>query len=174
MNYQSRVSVMTFLLLTIILLWLNWSASAQSSSHTVLIFFSNESSKFDQRFEVDVEEVYCHAIRNPDLRLAIQGLADPRGSAKENMALSQQRAISVATMLARYGMSCDRPTEISGRGEEGSGDEARPLSRRVDIILSGSLASKDVVEACRKTISLHPPPGSPCKLKVPSISERKN
>jgi hypothetical protein len=138
---------------------------AQESSLTFFVFFPDKKSAFQEQFEAEIKEVYCHTTLSPGVRLSIRGFANARGSTMENQVLSEQRALSVANRLARYGMSCDRALEIRGLGEEGSNSLDYPFSRRVDLAVSGVLATKEQVNACQVASTLGPLPNPTCKLK---------
>lgn len=80
--------------------------------------------------------------QNPDLNVAIEGFADPRGDSATNMRLSQARAQAVANALRAVGVPRERMTVLA-HGEQKSqapaGDvDAYALERRVRIELNRS------------------------------------
>ncbi len=67
---------------------------------------------------VGVDSMLClvSIIKKTDLDLKIIGYADPKGSASENILLSNKRASNVKKLIVSYGVSPDRIT-TEGRGE---------------------------------------------------------
>jgi outer membrane protein OmpA-like peptidoglycan-associated protein len=77
--------------------------------------------------------------RHDRVMARVEGHTDRSGSATKNLALSQERARSVADALAATGVDADR-IEIAGMGEsrpidEGRTAEARQRNRRVEVYL---------------------------------------
>jgi outer membrane protein OmpA-like peptidoglycan-associated protein len=78
--------------------------------------------------------------RNPDLRISVQGFADPRGDDAANLALSKARASAVVSALTAGGVDPAR-VSMDAFGEQHSqanaGDiDAMALERKVIIALS--------------------------------------
>jgi len=86
--------------------------------------------------------------QSPDRKLMIEGHTDSTGSEETNMALSQQRALSVQAALMERGVSASQLAAV-GKGEGtpvASNDNAagRQQNRRVELVFSqdqGQLAS---------------------------------
>ncbi len=75
--------------------------------------------------------------------MMIKGLADRTGVRNENLLLSQRRA---------------RLTDYKGLGAEDAPGQAenRPFSRRVEILVEGTLPPLEKVVACRNSAPLNP------------------
>ena len=75
--------------------------------------------------------------QNQDLRVAIEGFTDNRGSADANLALAQKRAEEVKAFLVSQGVSSGQ-LEAVGRGEvdfvsPNDTPEGRAQNRRIEI-----------------------------------------
>jgi outer membrane protein OmpA-like peptidoglycan-associated protein len=88
----------------------------------------------------------------------IRGYADRTGWAEDNLLLSERRAQNVLNAIGRYGVPCERLNDYKGMGEEDTPGQAdnRPFSRRVEVIVEGTLPADDAVAACKNS-----PPPSP-------------
>ncbi len=90
----------------------------------------------------DVREVLSHHARflkdNPGTTLRIEGHADERGSAGYNLALGEQRAKSVRSILQANGVEAVRVSVISYGEErpasEGYTEEAYGRNRRAELV----------------------------------------
>jgi len=84
---------------------------------TLLVNFKTNSSEIDEKYLDNLQNFAKFLKVNKTIRVEIQGHADSRGTNDYNMALSKQRAESVAKILTdRYGISSDRVSAI-GYGE---------------------------------------------------------
>lgn len=84
-----------------------------------------------------LEAVLAILKENPDVRIQIEGHTDSRGNKQKNMALSKQRAYSVAKWLNTHGISRDR-LKSKGYGQEmpidsNETEEGRQNNRRVEF-----------------------------------------
>jgi outer membrane protein OmpA-like peptidoglycan-associated protein len=106
---------------------------------TFQILFATGS---DTLSEIDMQRVHAlatHLNRNPELRVVLDGYADPRGTDEYNNVLARERARAVKDALEVLGVAPDR-IRYQGHGNRFSradkGDEeAYRLERRVDITL---------------------------------------
>ena len=103
-----------------------------------IIYFDYNSSVVRD----DVREVLSHHARflkdNPGTTLRIEGHADERGSAGYNLALGEQRAKSVRSILQANGVEAVRVSVISYGEErpasEGYTEEAYGRNRRAELV----------------------------------------
>ena len=88
-----------------------------------------------------ISEIDAYLRQNPNVNLRIDGHADPRGSDKYNLALSERRVKAVRDALVKAGVS-------TGRISTGAYGESRPkctesteacwqLDRRVEVLVTG-------------------------------------
>ncbi len=114
-----------------------FSDPANPLSHSV-IYFDYDSSAVRSG---DIDIINAHArylVDNPSAKIRLEGHADERGSREYNVALSENRGLSVKQLMMFQGIRSDQ-TEVVAFGEE------RPLefchaescwskNRRVEII----------------------------------------
>jgi outer membrane protein OmpA-like peptidoglycan-associated protein len=133
-------------------------APGGSTTRVFFVFFTTGDDQVRPAYENDLKEAACHAADR--VRILVRGYADRTGTPADNQLLSQRRAISVAGHLARFGISCDKPVEIVGLGEEDAPGQAkyRPFSRRVDVALEGTLPSPERVVQCLRKLEYLPQP----------------
>ncbi|MFU8790039.1 MAG: peptidoglycan-associated lipoprotein Pal [Methylobacter sp.] len=105
------------------------------------IYFMLDSSQVQDDF-VPVIAAHAHyLVAHPYQRVVMEGHADERGSREYNIALGEQRAKSVASMLRVQGVS-DNQLDIVSYGEEkpaafGHDEAAWELNRRVEFVYQG-------------------------------------
>jgi len=101
-----------------------------------ILYFSYDDSEID---EVSTRTIIEHANfmqDNPSLRLRLEGHADERGTREYNLALGENRALSVKEVLSLY--SLDSRIIVVSYGEEspiliGSNEVAWEENRRVEF-----------------------------------------
>ncbi len=122
------------------------------------VFFAFDRDEISASFEADIREAACHAASGVTAK--VRGYADATGAADDNLLLSRRRAVQVANRVARYGVPCDRLKDVQGTGEDHSPGQAenRPFSRRVEILLEGTLPARDVVAGCMAAPPPNPAP----------------
>ena len=101
------------------------------------IYFMLDSSEVLPDFVPVVAAHAQYLIANPAQRIALEGNADERGSREYNIALGEQRAKSVASMMKVQGVS-ESQLDIVSYGEEkpaafGSDEAAWEQNRRVEL-----------------------------------------
>ena len=104
-------------------------APPKKSSASVLITFITNSSELADRAKASLDVVAraLQADRLASFKFAIEGHADPRGNAEDNLRLSQARADSVVNYLAeQHQISRDRLKPI------GKGDTELFNTRQID------------------------------------------
>ena len=119
----------------------NREAAGKPRSKDVLITFETNSAQLSDEGKASLD-VVARAFNNEKLAtlsFAIEGHADPRGSADENFRLSQARADSVRNYLvAAKGVSPDRLKAV-GKGDRelmNTRSIAAPENRRVTFVTS--------------------------------------
>jgi peptidoglycan-associated lipoprotein len=108
----------------------------KDSSGSFTLYFSYDDTEID---EVSTRTIIEHANfmqDNPSVSLRLEGHADERGTREYNLALGENRALSVKEVLGLYNLD-DRITVVS-YGEEspvlyGSSEEAWKKNRRVEF-----------------------------------------
>lgn len=137
----------------------------EPTTRVFFVFFADGEDHVRQVYEADLREAACH-VADP-VRILVRGFADRTGAPEYNQRLSERRAVNVASRLARYGVPCERPTEIVGLGEEDAPGQAenRPFSRRVDVVLEGVLPSPDRVAQCLQEVVPEPKPVPQCSKR---------
>jgi peptidoglycan-associated lipoprotein len=102
------------------------------------VYFELDSSSLDPENRAIVEAHAAYLSSNPDIRVALEGHADERGTREYNLALGERRANGVSDLMQALGVGADRITSIS-YGEEkpvalGHNESAWRLNRRVEIL----------------------------------------
>jgi peptidoglycan-associated lipoprotein len=108
----------------------------KNSSDSFILYFSYDDTEID---EVSTRAIIEHANfmqDNPSVSLRLEGHADERGTREYNLALGENRALSVKEVLNLYNLD-DRIIVVS-YGEEspvlyGSSEEAWKKNRRVEF-----------------------------------------
>ena len=104
------------------------------------ITFSTDSSKVQPQFSETLVSVGLVLKKFDKTLIDVYGFTDSSGSDEYNLKLSNDRAVSVATVLANQGVNQQR-FYITGKGEEdpiasNSNEAGRSQNRRVEIMLS--------------------------------------
>ena len=102
------------------------------------IYFMLDSSQIQPDFEPVIAAHARYLSSHPGQRMALEGHADERGSREYNIALGEQRAKSVASLMKAQGVS-DSQLDLVSYGEEkpaafGSDESAWELNRRVELV----------------------------------------
>ncbi len=105
------------------------------------IYFMLDSSQVQQDFVAVIAAHSTYLLANPSQHITLEGHGDERGSREYNIALGEQRAKSVASMMKIQGVS-DSQISIVSYGEEkpaafGNDESAWELNRRVEIDYQG-------------------------------------
>jgi len=105
---------------------------------TRIIYFEYDSSNVREDFRSAIEEHARYLAENPNASMTLEGHADERGSREYNLALGEQRALSVRRQLVLLGAAADQVRNVS-YGEEraasdGHDDYDYGLNRRVEIV----------------------------------------
>jgi peptidoglycan-associated lipoprotein len=103
-----------------------------------VIYFEYDSAELTA---ADQDLLITHSgylVANPDQRITLEGHTDERGSREYNIALGDQRALSVQRILELNGVAVDQITIVSYGEEkaaaEGHSDAAWRLNRRVELV----------------------------------------
>lgn len=101
------------------------------------VMFRTGSIDLDEQVVVKLEELGKLLAAHPQLEVQLHGFADPRGTAKENLELSQRRADVVREALVRGGAAPEQ-IRLAAHGEDlttaAQGDlEAFAWERRVSL-----------------------------------------
>jgi peptidoglycan-associated lipoprotein len=102
------------------------------------VYFMLDSSQIMPDFILVIAAHAQYLIANPGQRMTLEGHADERGSREYNIALGEQRAKSVASMMKVKGVS-ENQLDIVSYGEEkpvalGSDEAAWEQNRRVELV----------------------------------------
>lgn len=102
------------------------------------IYFMLDSSQIQQDFVPVIAAHSQYLAANPGQRISLEGHGDERGSREYNIALGEQRAKSVASLMKAQGVS-DSQLDIVSYGEEkpaafGSDESSWELNRRVELV----------------------------------------
>jgi len=102
------------------------------------IYFMLDSSEVMPDFIPVIAAHAQYLVANPAQRITLEGNADERGSREYNIALGEQRAKSVASMMKVQGVS-ENQLGIVSYGEEkpaafGSDESAWEQNRRVELV----------------------------------------
>lgn len=102
------------------------------------IYFMLDSSQIMPDFIPVIAAHAQYLVANPGQRMTLEGNADERGSREYNIALGEQRAKSVASMMKAKGVS-ESQLDIVSYGEEkpvalGSDEAAWEQNRRVELV----------------------------------------
>lgn len=105
------------------------------------VYFMLDSSQVQQDF-VPVIAAHAQYLQgNPSQRMVLEGHGDERGSREYNIALGEQRAKSVASMMKAQGVS-ESQLQVVSYGEEkpaafGHDESSWELNRRVELVYQG-------------------------------------
>lgn len=105
------------------------------------VYFMLDSFQIQQDFVPVIAAHSQYLLANPSQHITLEGHGDERGSREYNIALGEQRAKSVASLMKIQGVS-DSQINIVSYGEEkpaalGSDEAAWELNRRVEINYQG-------------------------------------
>jgi len=101
------------------------------------IYFMLDSSEVMPDFVTVISAHSQYLIANPSQHIALEGNGDERGSREYNIALGEQRAKSVASMMKARGVS-ENQLNVVSYGEEkpavlGNNEAAWEKNRRVEV-----------------------------------------
>ncbi len=105
------------------------------------IYFMLDSSQVQDDFVPVIAAHAQYLVAHPGQRVVMEGHGDERGSREYNIALGEQRAKSIASMLKVQGVS-DGQLEVVSYGEEkpasfGHDEASWELNRRVELVYQG-------------------------------------
>jgi peptidoglycan-associated lipoprotein len=105
------------------------------------IYFMLDSSQVQQDYVPVVAAHSQYLLANPGQHIVLEGHGDERGSREYNIALGEQRAKSVASMMKVQGVN-ESQLEIVSYGEEkpaafGHDESSWQLNRRVELVYQG-------------------------------------
>jgi peptidoglycan-associated lipoprotein len=108
----------------------------KNSSGSFILYFSYDDTEIDEASTRTIIEHANFMQDNPSISLRLEGHADERGTREYNLALGENRALSVKEVLGLYNLD-DRITVVS-YGEESpvldaSNEEAWKENRRVEF-----------------------------------------
>jgi peptidoglycan-associated lipoprotein len=105
------------------------------------VHFDYDQYAIKDEFKPLVEAHGQFLVRNPKLKMLIQGNADDRGSREYNLALGQKRADAVKKALMLHGAKEDQIESVSlGEEKPRCSDQTEPCwaqNRRGDMLYSG-------------------------------------
>ena len=105
------------------------------------IYFMLDSSQVQDDFVPVIAAHARYLMAHPDQRVVMEGHGDERGSPEYNIALGEQRAKSIASMMKVQGVAGDQLNVVS-YGEEkpasfGHDEASWELNRRVELVYQG-------------------------------------
>jgi peptidoglycan-associated lipoprotein len=105
------------------------------------IYFMLDSSQVQQDYVPVVAAHSQYLLANPGQHVVLEGHGDERGSREYNIALGEQRAKAVASMMKVQGVN-ESQLEIVSYGEEkpaafGHDESSWQLNRRVELVYQG-------------------------------------
>lgn len=111
--------------------------SADISASQLVFYFNYDSSKIDKTAKAELIKHAKRMQQNKHLKLRIEGHTDERGSRSYNLALGENRATAVKSIIALYGV--DNQIDVISYGEEkpanaGHDKAAWKHNRRVELI----------------------------------------
>ncbi|MGQ5702696.1 peptidoglycan-associated lipoprotein Pal [Sandaracinobacteroides sp. A072] len=113
-----------------------------ASAGSDTIYFGFDSYGLDEAARLILGSQSEWMVRNPDVRVTIEGHADERGTREYNLALGERRANAAKNFLAAQGVDTARLSIISYGKErpavDGSGEEAWARNRRAVTVVVGS------------------------------------
>ena len=101
------------------------------------VFFEYDDSIVQKQYAPVIERHGQYLLKNPTLKVVVEGNTDERGSSEYNLALGQRRAQAVKSALQLYGVK-DAQIEAISFGREkpkatGHDEAAWRENRRADI-----------------------------------------
>jgi len=105
------------------------------------IYFMLDSSQVQDDFVPVIAAHAQYLVAHPDQRVVMEGHGDERGSREYNIALGEQRAKSIVSMMKVQGVS-ESQLQVVSYGEEkpasaGHDEASWELNRRVEIAYQG-------------------------------------
>ena len=112
-------------------------AELQKAGGSFVLYFAYDDTEIDEAATRVIIEHANFMQNNPSVRLRLEGHADERGTREYNLALGENRALSVKEVLGRYNLE-DRVVVVS-YGEEQPveiehNEEAWEKNRRVEFV----------------------------------------
>ena len=103
-----------------------------------VIYFDYDSATVSSEFRHILEAHAAYLIDNFTARVVLEGHTDERGTREYNLALGENRALSVKRQLSIMGVK-DAQMDLVSFGEErpemlGQGEEVFSLNRRVELV----------------------------------------
>lgn len=115
------------------------------------VLFRTGSSEIEPQTAHQIQTLAQAMAKSPELKIRVDGYADPRGSVEANLKLSQARADAVRDLLLASGVA-EKSLEVNAYGKTQSvadDDDGFALERRVRLTLQaqGGQVAKDLVPA---------------------------
>ena len=112
-------------------------AELEKVGGSFVLYFAYDDTEIDEKATRVIIEHANFMQNNPSVRLRLEGHADERGTREYNLALGENRALSVKEVLGLYNLE-DRVVVVS-YGEErpvaiGQNEEAWQKNRRVEFV----------------------------------------
>ena len=115
-----------------------FATGSEISSLESVIYFEYDSAIVSSEYDELLLGVSTYLIKNPQVKIVLEGHTDERGTREYNLALGEERANSVLKQLNILGVSRQQMSSLSF-GEEnpsalGIENDILALNRRVEII----------------------------------------
>ncbi len=103
-----------------------------------LIYFAFDSSSVDEQSRAVIEAHSIYLMENPDVKVALEGHCDERGTREYNLALGERRAQAVEKLMKAFGVP-DGQIKTVSFGEEkpvdpGHNESAWRKNRRAELV----------------------------------------
>ena len=108
---------------------------ARDGIAAVTVFFDTGSAELSLLASAALERAVERLAAEPHLRGRIEGYADARGTAADNIVLSNRRAQEVRDFLVARGVAAGRLAVVAMGAESGAGAMAEAFERRVVLRL---------------------------------------
>ena len=102
------------------------------------ILFDFDSTEIKPRYQTALEVIIAVTLKNPGLKIEIQGHTDNMGSESYNQMLSEKRALAVKEYMVNTGIESERLKTVGFGATQNvasnENDAGRSLNRRIDFV----------------------------------------
>ncbi len=114
------------------------SSIGNNSRKNLKIVFEPNSARITTKSRIIVKR-FADSIKDPNVKITVEGYTDNSGDRNKNLALSKKRAQAVKSLLVKYGLKASN-IEAVGKGDlnpiaDNDTEYGRKLNRRIEIII---------------------------------------